>query len=85
MTPQLRSVKPENCLVSSKCDPMYLRQELADDLKTCAEEACPRLLQQASVCEYLTECVSQCCRQAQEFIRHTLLKDAGQKIRSMLG
>ncbi|TNN01069.1 hypothetical protein fugu_012315 [Takifugu bimaculatus] len=60
-------------------------QELADDLQTCAEESCPRLLQQASVCEYLTECVSQCCRQAHEFIRHTLLKDAGQKISSMLG
>lgn len=64
---------------------MCLRQELADDLKTCAEESCPRLLQQASVCEYLTECVLQCCRQAHEFITQTLLKDAGQRISSMLG
>lgn len=63
---------------------MCLSQELADDLKRYTEEACPQVLQQSNVCEYLTECVYQCCKQAHTFIRNTLLKDAGQKISRML-
>lgn len=67
-----------------KVPPVCLTQELADELRTCTLEACPQVLQQSNVCDYLTECVSQCCKQAHSFIRSTLLKDAGQKIGSML-
>lgn len=75
-------VKAAERLMSSKgvcvCD-----QELADDLRRCTEEACPQL-QQASVCDYLTECVSRCCSQAHTLIRNTLLTDAAERISSAL-
>ncbi|KAA8590692.1 hypothetical protein FQN60_014626 [Etheostoma spectabile] len=58
--------------------------ELATDLRRCAEAACPWLVQRSSVCECLSECVSKRSRQAQTFLRSTLVENTGQIISDKL-
>ncbi|XP_059190926.1 capping protein, Arp2/3 and myosin-I linker protein 2 [Centropristis striata] len=59
-------------------------QELAQGLIRCAEAACPRVVQRASVCECLSECVSKRGRQTHTFLRSTLVENTGQIISNRL-
>ncbi|KAM3608897.1 uncharacterized protein V6R79_006487 [Siganus canaliculatus] len=53
-------------------------QEMAEGLMEYAEAACPRVVQQSSVC--LSEFVSKRNRQTHAFLRSTLVKNSGQMI-----
>ncbi|KAM4553052.1 capping protein, Arp2/3 and myosin-I linker protein 2 isoform 2-T2 [Fundulus diaphanus] len=55
-------------------------QELGQGLVGYAETECPRVVQRSSVCKSLSECISKRSKQAEIFVRSTLLETAGQII-----
>ncbi len=63
---------------------IYLFQELAQGLMRCAEAVCPWVVQQSSVYEFLSECVSKRSRQTHTFLRSTLVENTGQIINNRL-
>uniref|UniRef100_A0A3B5LBX9 Capping protein regulator and myosin 1 linker 2 n=1 Tax=Xiphophorus couchianus TaxID=32473 RepID=A0A3B5LBX9_9TELE len=58
--------------------------ELGQDLMGYAETVCPRVVQRSSVCKSLEECVSKRSKQAEIFLRSTLVETAGQIISTRL-
>ncbi|XP_029009123.1 capping protein, Arp2/3 and myosin-I linker protein 2 isoform X3 [Betta splendens] len=67
-------------------------QEMAESLMRSAAAMCPQLMQQCSVRESLSECVSKRSRQAQSFLRNVLVENTGRliidrlsELREMLG
>ncbi|XP_068578997.1 capping protein, Arp2/3 and myosin-I linker protein 3-like [Cebidichthys violaceus] len=59
-------------------------QELAQDLMRGVEAMCPRVVQQSSVVEHLSECVSKRSRQTHTFLRSTMVENTGLIISSRL-
>ncbi|XP_023204840.1 capping protein, Arp2/3 and myosin-I linker protein 2-like isoform X1 [Xiphophorus maculatus] len=59
-------------------------QELGQDLMGYAETVCPRVVRRSSVCKSLEECVSKRSKQAEIFLRSTLVETAGQIISTRL-
>ncbi|XP_017289392.2 capping protein, Arp2/3 and myosin-I linker protein 2 isoform X2 [Kryptolebias marmoratus] len=59
-------------------------QELSQGLMIYAEAVCPRVVQCSSVCKCLSECVSKRSRQAEIFLRSTLVETTGQIISTRL-
>ncbi|XP_038157070.1 capping protein, Arp2/3 and myosin-I linker protein 2 [Cyprinodon tularosa] len=59
-------------------------QEFGQGLMGYAETVCPRVVQRSSVCKSLSECISKRSKQAETFLRSTLVETAGQKISSRL-
>uniref|UniRef100_M4APG7 Capping protein regulator and myosin 1 linker 2 n=1 Tax=Xiphophorus maculatus TaxID=8083 RepID=M4APG7_XIPMA len=58
--------------------------ELGQDLMGYAETVCPRVVRRSSVCKSLEECVSKRSKQAEIFLRSTLVETAGQIISTRL-
>ncbi|XP_015258414.1 PREDICTED: leucine-rich repeat-containing protein 16C-like, partial [Cyprinodon variegatus] len=59
-------------------------QEFGQGLMGYAETVCPRVVQRSSVCKSLSECISKRSKQAETFLKSTLVETAGQKISSRL-